>query len=89
MVIVAVIHIQKQIDDKIFLKVNRPYGERLGKLRINCGLEAPVENPLYVQRFNNSYQSLDTRNISSTNSKQWVMDSIFTRGYNRYIANWN
>ena len=38
-----------EIDDKLFLKVNQSYGEILGKLRINGGLEASVENPLYVK----------------------------------------
>ena len=77
-----------EIYNKLFLKVNQSYGEIHSKLRINGGLEASVENPL-CKTINNSYQLLDTRNISSTNSKQWVMDSIFTRGYNRYMANRN
>ena len=38
-----------EIYDKSFLKVNQSYGEILGKLRINGGLEASVENPLYVK----------------------------------------
>ena len=68
------------IDDKLVLKANQSYGEILGKLCINCGLEASVENPLYVKN-QQLIRLLDTRNISSTNSKQWVMDTIFTRGY--------
>ena len=75
-------------DDKLFLKVNQSYGGIRGKLRINGGLEASVGNPLYVKT-NISYQLLDTRNISPTNRKQWVMGSIFKRGYNRYMANRN
>ena len=39
---------ETEINDKFFLKVNQSYGEVLGKLRINGGREAPVENTLYV-----------------------------------------
>ena len=37
------------IYNKLFLKVNQSYGEKHSKLRIHGGLEASVENPLYVK----------------------------------------
>ena len=51
---------QTEIDDKLFPKVNQPYGEILGKLSINGGLEASVENPLYVDN-------------STTHTKYWTL----------------
>ena len=66
-----------EIDDKLFLKVNQSYGEMLGKLRINGGLEASVENPLYVNNSttHTNYWTLATFHQLIANSGSWIQFS--------------
>ena len=89
MVIVAVIHIQTNIYDKLFLKVNQSHGEIFSKLLISGGLEASVENPMYVEHLttHTNYWTLATFHQLITNSGSWIQ--FFTGGYNRYMANRN
>ena len=75
--IVALIHIQKQIDNKFCLNVNQSYGEINPKLRINGGLEASVENPLYVTNSttHTNYWTLATFHQLMANSGSWIQFS--------------
>ena len=69
--------IQPQKYDKLFLKVNPSYGGIHGKLRITGGVEASVENPLYVTKSTNhtNYWTLATFHQLIANSGSWIQFS--------------
>ena len=66
-----------EIYGKLFFKVNQSYGEVHGKLRINGGLEASVENPLYVKTSatHTNYWTLAAFHQLIAHSGSWIQFS--------------
>ena len=60
--------------NKLFLKVNQSHGEIHSKKRINGGLEASVENPLYVRNSttHTNYLTPATFHQLIANSESWI-----------------